>query len=1018
MLVRARCSCLLALGLLASCSGGDSQISEAVQAITVPSGFSDHVLTTAINEPVALDFLPDKTLLVANRPGKVYVVENKTSNPALATAIDLTSKICSNRERGLLGIAVDPEFATTKKVYLYYTFKKNPSAACPTSDPNGANVVNRVSRFDYNATSKTLQNEQVILDNILSNNGWHNAGDLKFGPDGFLYVSVGDSGADLSSGATGWGNSNARHKSILQGKVLRVTKAGEPAPGNPWLSSSGSRRCAAPGQTPIYPADDSKPCREAYAWGLRNPYRLAFKPATSTFFINDVGQNIPDDWEEIETGQIGADYGWNNNQGPTTASGTTAPTHAYQTGMQVDGVACRCITGGTFVTNGSWTSTYDNSYLFADYTCGAIFRIKQSNGSWVRTTFAKGLGSSSLVHLGFGPNPDGGLSLFYLSFNGNKVGRIDGPSANTAPVAQVVATPTYGGLPLTVSIDGSGSHDPHTGDTITSYAWSFGDGTATQTTTAPTVSHTYTASGAVTATLTVQDSRTPPKTDSATVALYPGDLPPAVTIVQPADDAQFVVGAPVTLQASASDPDDGTLPASALTWDVKKVHDDHTHPFATMTGNNVSVVPDGPEDLQAVGTSYFRIEVTAKDSRGQQATDQVEIFPHEVPITVQTVPAGLTLKVNGVDLATPSTFDAWQGWALPVGAPAQVSGGTSYVFDHWSDGGAASHTITVPAAPATYTASFREAPPTTKINFQTATAAVPAGYLKDDGAAFGPRDGGLSYGWDQPNPLTRDRDLHPDPRYDTTILMEKSGAQYRWELALPSGEYQVYLVAGDAQYYDGSYHITAEGQPFLDGTPTSANHFVEVTRNVIVTDGRLTLANGAGSVLSRVCFVEITRVGDAPFAADINFQTATAAVPAGYLKDDGAAFGPRSGGLSYGWNTSNPLTRDRDVHPDQRYDTTILMEKQGTTYTWELAVPAGVYHVHLVAGDAQYYDGSYHITAEGQPFLDGTPTSTDHFVEVTGEVTVTDGRLTLANGPGSVYSRICFIEIDRIGAPP
>jgi len=866
MLTRSRSWChfiaVVGVGLAISCSRDERELSVSAIPITVPTGFSDHVITTAVVEPIALDFLPDGTMLVLSRRGKVHVVSSGAGAPTVTVALDLSSKVCSNRERGLLGVAVDPEFATTHDVFLYYTFKKNSGANCPIGDPDGQDVVNRVARYDYDAATRTLQNETLVLDNILSNNGWHNAGDLEFGPDGYLYVSVGDSGADLDSNATGWGNGNARHKSILQGKVLRVRKDnGEPAPGNPWISAPGSRRCAAPGQAPQYPHDDSKPCRETYAWGFRNPYRLAFQRGSGRLFINDVGQNIGGDWEEIDTGQPGADYGWNDNQGPTSDSGTTGPTHAYEIGMEVDGVACRCITGGAFVVDGSWGSTYDGSYLFADYTCGTVFRIKQQNGNWTRTPFARGFGESSVVNLRVGPNPAGGQSLYYLSFNGNKLGRIDGPSVNSAPVAELTASPTSGPAPLAVTFDGSGSHDGEPSGRITSYAWDFGDG-ATQTTTTATATHTYTRAGSFNATLTVTDNGQPPLTDSASVAIFPGNRPPTVTITSPADGSPFVVGEAVTLHATATDPDDGALPASALSWTVQKVHADHTHPFASETGNDVQVVPDGPEDLAAVGTSHLRVAVTATDSSGQEGSDQIDLTPTVVPISIATEPTGLMLTVNGVAQAAPSTFDAWQGWQLPLAAQPQTVGDTTYVFDHWSDGEAAAHAVVVPATATTYTATFRAAGPPIRINFQPAGAPVPDGYLVDDGAAFGPREGGIEYGWDRMNPLSRDRDVHQDQRYDTTILMEKDGETYSWEIALPEGEYQVHLVAGDAQYADGSYHVVAEGEPFLDGTPSDAEHFVEVTRNVVVRDGRLTLGNGEGSVLTRLCFIDILRLGD------------------------------------------------------------------------------------------------------------------------------------------------------------
>src|SRR5207253_1197619 len=110
------------------------------------------------------------------------------------SALDLSSQICSNSERGLLGVAVDPQFADVNHhyIYLYYTYKK-PGSTCPTG--SATDPVNRVSRFTLGSNNLVdPASEMILIDNIPSINGNHNAGDLKFGKDGYLYISVGDSG--------------------------------------------------------------------------------------------------------------------------------------------------------------------------------------------------------------------------------------------------------------------------------------------------------------------------------------------------------------------------------------------------------------------------------------------------------------------------------------------------------------------------------------------------------------------------------------------------------------------------------------------------------------------------------------------------------------------------------------------------------------------------------------------------------------------------------------------------------
>jgi glucose/arabinose dehydrogenase len=850
---------MICFALFAAACGGmlGEDIGETSQAITLPSGFSQTVVAS-VPEPTAFAFLPDGRMLVTSRSGKVRVIKN---GQLLSTAaLDLASNTCPERERGLLGVAVDPEFAVNKRVYLFYTRKKS---HCNLHDQSGSGAVNRVSRFTYDTSTDRLSSEVVLVDHMLSYNGWHNGGDLAFGPDGYLYIAVGDWGAKLGQTSTGWNNDNARHKSLLNGKILRVLKdTGAPAPGNPWLGG-GTRRCGDPSKAGKFPANSSEPCQETYAMGLRNPFRMAFKPGTSTLFINDVGQNIGGDYEEVNEAKAGADYGWNKNQGPTSDGATKGPLYAYKIGEQVGGKACRSITGGTFVPAQSWPAAYENAYFFGDYVCGALFYIKKDGSSWKRTTFATALGNSSVVHLGFGPNPQGGQSLYYTSFEGSQVVRIDAPTqANNAPTALVSATPKAGPTPLTVSFDGSQSFDNDPGDGISRYIWSFGDGSAEQTTTGPTIQHTYTMGGTFTAKLTVEDKRTPKKRGSVSVQIQPGNEAPTLRITSPTAGQEFVVGATLKLTASASDSEDGALPASALSWNVRRIHDDHSHPFLSASGNNVSLVPEGPEGLAAAATSHYTVTATATDSGGLTATATVDIAPRFVDLTFRTVPAGLTLHVDDGDVQGPTTVGSWQGYAFRVRAATQVLNGKSYTFESWSDQGAAEHEVATPASEKTLTATFREGGLSARINFQADGAVVPDGYLKDNGAVFGTRTGGHRYGWNLDNQFAARERKNPaskDKRYDTTVLFQKAGNKF-WEMELPNGTYELFVVAGDADHFDSVYDITAEGTTVLKGKPTTQKRWLEARATVKVSDGRLTLNNGATAKNNKICFVDITQL--------------------------------------------------------------------------------------------------------------------------------------------------------------
>jgi glucose/arabinose dehydrogenase/PKD repeat protein len=567
---------------------------------SVPSGMTDS-LVASVAAPSALAFTPDGRLLVTSQTGALQVVQGGTLLPT--PALNLGPTICSNSERGLLGIATDPAFATNHFIYLYYT------AAIATG------CVNRVSRFvlsDANIVDPT--SEMRLLDNIPSPAGNHNGGDVQFGHDGYLYVSVGDGGCDYDgdSGCAA-ANAAARDLNVLLGKVLRITSDGGIPPDNPFLGTD-SARCNLTGRT-----DPGKTCQETFAWGLRNPFRIAFDPNSpdTRFYINDVGQNT---WEEIDAAQAGADYGWNVREGfcatgSTTdcgppPAGMTNPIFAY---AHANG--CNAITAGAFVPNGVWPAAYDGAYLFADYLCGTIFQlVPSSGGGFTATDFATGLGVGGPITMMFGPVGQT-QALYYTTYaNGGQVRRIEFiQQQNQAPTAAVSANVTSGPAPLTVTFDASASSDPDQGDTLT-YVWDFGDGTSPTETTSATVTRVYSTPGTFTATLTVRDNHgatSAPAMIQIQVAAAPNRAPTAVVS---ADVTSGPAPLTVTFDASgSSDPDLGdTL---AYVWDFG----DGTNSTETTTATVTRV-------YTTPGT--FTATLTVRDNHGAAsapATIQIQV---------------------------------------------------------------------------------------------------------------------------------------------------------------------------------------------------------------------------------------------------------------------------------------------------------------------------------------------------------------------------------------------------------
>lgn len=688
----------------------------------VPAGFSDTELFNLGTQVTALAFTPDGRLLLSTQGGTLRVYQNGALLPTAALTFGDES-LCTNSERGLLGIAVHPSFATNHFIYLFYT-RELPGTGDETP------CVNRVSRFTLPDTNVIdPASELLLIDNMPSPNGNHNAGDVHFGKDGYLYITIGDGGP----------SGNARIRNQLSGKVLRITDAGGIPPTNPFIGPT-SGRCNVTGNT------TQADCQETFAWGLRNPFRMAFDPnAVGTrFFVNDTGQNL---WEEIDQGTSGADYGWNICEGShgvgldTACSpppGMVFPQFEYRHSTQIPGTtspaSCNAITGGAFVPNGLWPG-YDGAYIFADLVCGAMPRLTFSGGTWTASDFGTSLGS--LVHLRFGPWGDS-QALYYTNFGRVRRISLNNPTGNDPPTAVAGGSPLSGPAPLTVTFDATGSSDPDTGDTLT-YFWDFGDGT-TQSTTNLTIQHTY-AAGNFTATLRARDNNfafSPP----VTVLVQSGNVPPVPVIQTPAAGATFDAGQTIVLNGSASDPQDGTLPPSALNWSVRRRHNNnHWHPWMSdTTGNDVPFQAPAPEDLLATGPGNFiEISLTATDSGGLSATVTRTMEPVRVDLTFDTAPAGRLFSINGTTFNTATTITSWANWALDLRALDQGGpGGERYLFVRWSQGGAGAQTLVTPGSPASYLATFQLASDESAPNFFTLTPCRLVDTRRPAGALGGP----------------------------------------------------------------------------------------------------------------------------------------------------------------------------------------------------------------------------------------------------------------------------------------
>ncbi|HJQ26314.1 MAG TPA: PQQ-dependent sugar dehydrogenase [Blastocatellia bacterium] len=608
-------------------------------------------------------FTPDGRLFVTTQDGQVRVIKDG----ALLPTPFLTVVTDTYQERGLNGIAIDPDFVNNQYVYVYYT------ATAPT-------VHNRVSRFTANGDVALAGSETVILDlddlrtdgNL---NGSHNSGDMHFGLDGKLYISVGDNAI----------GTNSQTLSNLLGKVLRINKDGTIPTDNPFYNTATGRN------------------RAIWVMGLRNPFTFDIQPGTGRIFINDVGLAS---WEEINEGVASANYGWPDTEGYTTDLRFNSPIYAYPHG---DGNMAGCaITGGTFYNPAAprFPAQYIGKYFFMDY-CNLWINVFDPQ-TRTATNFATGLPSWPL---GIISGPD--AALYYISHVGTDEGIYKiaytgnpAPQIGEQPTDQLIAE----GESATVKIIASG-------EPTLSFQWQRStDGGVSYLDLSGATSSTYTtppmflADSGAKFRCVVTNSYGTATSNAATVTVTTNKRPTA-TITQPVEGAHYNAGDTISYQGAATDPEDGSLPAASFTWQVDFHHHTHFHPFLPATGGSTGGSFTIPLTGETDADVWYRITLTVVDSGGLTQTTYRDVVPNTSTITLATSPPGLQVTLDGLVLASPYSVAGVAGMTRQIGVLSpQTVNGITYYFDSWSDGGAATHAISTQPTDTAYTAVFRQGP--------------------------------------------------------------------------------------------------------------------------------------------------------------------------------------------------------------------------------------------------------------------------------------------------------------------
>jgi glucose/arabinose dehydrogenase len=616
--------------------------------ITLPPGFNDNEFARGLAAPTAMAFAPDGRLFVLEKEGTVRVVEDGAVLPTPA----LTLSVDPYRERGLLGIAFDPNFPSNPYVYLYYT---NPVPACH----------NQVSRFVVNGDLIDPLSEDQLIDIGVCGSGGHNAGAVHFGLDGKLYIDVGENNTAA----------NSQDMTNLKGKMLRINPDGTIPTSNPFYgTTTGSNKAI-------------------YAIGLRNPFTFAVQPGTGRIFIDDVGNAT---WEEINDVVPGGNYGWPDTEGKTDDPRYISPLYTYMHSYSTAPFAC-AITGGTFYNPSTvqFPGSYLGKYFFQDFCGGWVHMLDPATGTAV--DFASGYVSPVDIQTG----PDGGL--YVLTHEGGPAGSFvheitasNLPGISKQPRETVVGPGEKFLFNVTASGDGP----------IT-YQWQK-NGVNVNSATMAGYSRKATAADDGTQWRVVVSNLNGSVTSKTVTLHVDPNSPPVATITTPVRNAvRYKAGDTISFAGTGSDFEDGDLPASAFNWSVVFHHATHTHPFIdSIPGvkSGTFVIPNTGETAANV---WYRIHLTVTDSHGATATAYVDVRPIKARLTFKTVPTGLNVRLEDVPAPAPFTIDSVVGMLrdFDVDSPQTINGQT-WVFDNWSDDGAKEHTVPTPSGNKTYTAVF------------------------------------------------------------------------------------------------------------------------------------------------------------------------------------------------------------------------------------------------------------------------------------------------------------------------
>jgi glucose/arabinose dehydrogenase len=759
-------------------------------------GFQDEVVFSGLEQPTNFVFAPDGRVFVAEKPGRIKVFDS-LSDPEPTVFADLRGDVYDNGDRGLLGLALDPEFDEGRPyVYALYTWdhilgtpwdpeepeygklENSGDEGCPAQNNTASCLVSgRLVRLEEDSGKPDqaveeggLPKEKQLLEGWCQQFSSHSIGELRFGPEGALYVSGGDGAAYESiadwgqlpvsggSGPNPCGDPNkpagttpspisesqggalrSQNLKLLNGAILRVDPdTGAALPDNP-LAGDGDANT-----------------ERTVAKGFRNPFRFTFDDQAGEIYTGNVGSSEIEEIDRFAAPPSSLyNSGWPCYEGierqfqfkvlglnvcnalykaeEEEKPKTSEPFFSYSHGQSVvpddecPTESGSAISGLSFYGGSQFPAEYKGALFFADAVRGCIWVMREGSNGKPDPLTAKRFLRDGTVYPGVKISEGPGEYLYYASLfseEGKGPGEIHRIAYRpNSPVARVEAKPPYGlyngSGKFETTVDASKSSDPN-GDPLT-YEWDLNeDGVFEISGSEKTQPLTYneaeeaTRKGEEKSPNRVVAVRVTDGTFSsvARVTIYPGDTPPAVTIFTPTP-AQWSVGDLVKLDGKGVDSKGEVTSPRPYYWETRLAHcpssagSCHVHPLQTFSGIR------RPEFIapQHDYPSHLELLLRVSDERGLSGTATFEYQPNTVNLTLASNPPGIQLLAANTDAASPFSLPAIDGSEIQLSAPqTAVVGGATYTFSSWSDGGARAHPILVGAGQAQYTATYTGGP--------------------------------------------------------------------------------------------------------------------------------------------------------------------------------------------------------------------------------------------------------------------------------------------------------------------